>query len=53
MRLESIMSTDVQTIGLDETVDRATQIMSDKHVGSLVVLKDSQVVGILTRETWQ
>jgi CBS domain-containing protein len=40
--------TDVISIGPDATVLDAAQLMNDHHIGSLVVLVDGQVAGIVT-----
>jgi CBS domain-containing protein len=39
---------DVWTISKDATILEALKIMSDKKIGSLVVLNDEEVVGIFT-----
>ena len=38
----------VTTIGPDATVHQAARLMSDQHIGALVVVRGSQVAGIIT-----
>jgi len=48
MSLERICTKTVVTISPDATVLEAAKLMHSKHVGCLVVLKDSRPIGILT-----
>ena len=43
-----LMTTDVVTVGPDETLGEAARLMLERKVGSLPVLEDGRVVGILT-----
>jgi CBS domain-containing protein len=43
-----LMSTDVVTVGPDETLGEAARLMLERKVGSLPVLEDGRLVGILT-----
>jgi CBS domain-containing protein len=43
-----VMSTTPVTISEDATVSEAASLMRDKHVGSVVVLRDSKPTGIVT-----
>lgn len=43
-----VMSTTPVTISEDATVSEAASLMRDKHVGSLVVLRDNKPTGIVT-----
>jgi CBS domain-containing protein len=40
--------TDVVSIGPEATVLEAAQLMNERHIGSLIVLKDNKLVGIFT-----
>ncbi|MFB6092824.1 MAG: CBS domain-containing protein [Haloquadratum sp.] len=43
-----VMSSPVQTVSPDTLVEEAAQTMLDEEIGSLVVVEDGQLVGILT-----
>lgn len=43
-----LMTTDVVTVGPGETLGEAARLMLERKVGSLPVLEDGRVVGILT-----
>ena len=43
-----LMTTDVVTVGPGETLGEAARLMLERKVGSLQVLEDGRVVGILT-----
>lgn len=42
------MTSEVVTVDQDQTVQSVCRIMSDKEVGSVVILKDASPVGIVT-----
>jgi CBS domain-containing protein len=44
-----VMSKDPQTIGEDETLERAATLMHDHDVSRLPVVRDSSLVGIISR----
>lgn len=46
--VSQIMTTDVQTIGPQETLQRAAQLMDRLNVGSLPVCNGSRLLGIVT-----
>ncbi len=46
--VSQIMTTDVQTIGPQETLQRAAQLMERLNVGSLPVCSGSRLLGIVT-----
>lgn len=46
--VSKIMTTDVQTIGPEETVQRAAQLMDRLNVGSLPVCNGRRLLGIVT-----
>lgn len=48
MFVREIMSSPVETIGPEASVTEAVGLMGDKHIGSLVVVKDGQPIGIFT-----
>jgi acetoin utilization protein AcuB len=48
MTVESVMVTDVLTITPDSTVERAARILHDRKIGSLPVVEDNKLVGIIT-----
>jgi len=43
-----IMSTPVVTIGEDAGIEEAARLMAKKHIKKLVVVRDEELVGILT-----
>lgn len=48
MRLEEFMTTDVQTIGPSETVEKASQKMKHNRIRHLVVMEFGEVLGVLS-----
>ena len=48
MRINKFMTTNVETISANETTKVAARKMHDLHVGSLPVIEDGKLVGILT-----
>jgi len=48
MLLKEIMNKNVALINSDDTMKDAAKIMFHKHIGSLVVIKDDKIVGMLT-----
>jgi CBS domain-containing protein len=48
MFVKEIMSSPVETIKPEATVAEAIRLMGDKHIGSLVVVKEEQPIGIFT-----
>ncbi len=46
--IAEIMSADVITLGPDETLSRAAELMADQKLGALPVVDDGRLVGILT-----
>ncbi|MFZ8857397.1 MAG: cyclic nucleotide-binding/CBS domain-containing protein [Candidatus Caldarchaeales archaeon] len=49
MRVEEIMSSPIITIGPDEPVGRALQIMAEKNVRRLYVVEGGKVIGRITQ----
>lgn len=47
-RISHIMATKITTIGPDEPLDRAVEVMRDNKVKRLPVIKDNKLVGIIT-----
>jgi len=43
-----VMTTPVVTISEDASIEEAARIMSKKHIKKLVVVRDSELVGIIT-----
>ena len=48
MRLKDVMSTRVKTVGPRASLERARSIMTLQHIHHLVIIKGSQVVGLVT-----
>ncbi len=48
MLVEEVMNKDVKTIKPDSSVKEAAEIMSKNSIGSLVVVSDSELKGIIT-----
>ena len=49
MRVADIMQTNLETIGPDDTVADAVEILADKHISGLpVVTKRGQLIGVLS-----
>ena len=49
MRVEEIMSSPIITIGPDEPIGRALQIMAEKNVRRLYVVEGGKVIGRITQ----
>lgn len=47
VKIKEIMSKNLVVINADKTVREAVQMMADRNLGSLLVRKDGQIVGIL------
>ena len=50
IKVESVMVKDVVTIEPDTPIEQAASIMAAKRIGSLVVISDKTIVGIITGE---
>ncbi len=48
LKIEEIMTSDVITIHEDTPIEDAARIMADNKIGGLPVVRDSEVVGIIT-----
>ena len=48
MKIEDIMTRDVQTISADASAKEAARKMHDLHIGSLLVMEGDKLVGIIT-----
>jgi len=48
LTVESVMIQDVITITPDATIERAAKILHDRKIGSLPVVEDNKLVGIIT-----
>ncbi|HTH66280.1 MAG TPA: CBS domain-containing protein [Gemmatimonadales bacterium] len=49
MKVADIMQTNLETIGTDDSVEDAVEILADKHISGLpVVSKRGQLVGVLS-----
>ncbi len=48
MRVEEVMSTRIETINAEESVETAAQIMVKEHIGALIILKNEELSGIIT-----
>lgn len=48
MKVKEIMTKDVASVNPDDTVESATQLMSQYNVGSIPVCRNQQIVGIIT-----
>lgn len=48
MKVQEIMKSPVETIAPTENTKEAAHIMHDKHIGSLPVVDNGQLVGIIT-----
>jgi CBS domain-containing protein len=51
MLVREVMNKNVVTAEPDITVKEAAKMMSQFHIGSLVILKDKKIVGIITERT--
>lgn len=47
-RVREIMATPVVAIGRDDPIENAARLMTREHIGSLVVMSGSKLVGIIT-----
>lgn len=48
MLVKEVMNTDVKTISQDSSIKEAAQLMSEFSIGSLIVVENERVVGIVT-----
>jgi len=48
MKVRDIMVSDVKTIDKESTIQEAADLMSQNSIGSLIVVEDSRVIGIIT-----
>ena len=48
MHIESLMSTDVQTIESDASLQKAAQFMAQRDIGALPVMENGKIVGMVT-----
>ncbi|NOZ81558.1 MAG: CBS domain-containing protein [Candidatus Micrarchaeota archaeon] len=48
MKVKDVMKTDVKTVSPDIDIKKAAKLMSEHGIGSLVVVENERVVGILT-----
>ena len=48
MKIHEIIKTDAVTIPIDATIQKAAHLMHDLHVGSLAVIENEHLVGIIT-----
>jgi len=48
MKIQDIMNSKVVSISPDATTKEAARMMHDLHIGSLTVMEDDQLVGIIT-----
>jgi len=46
--VEEVMKKDVKTVNLEDSVEKAAEIMRDNKIGSVLVMGDKNVKGILT-----
>lgn len=49
LMVKDIMSKEALTVNVDDSIEKAARIMADKRVGGLPVLRDGEVVGIITQ----
>lgn len=47
-RLREVMKSPVVTVGIDDPIEKAAQLMTRHHIGSLVVLSGGKLAGIIT-----
>ena len=48
LKVEKVMTRDVISVGEDTPLEEAALIMADKRIGSLLILRDKKLVGIIT-----
>ena len=48
MRVSEVMSTQIETINGEETVETAAKIMVKEHIGALIILERGELEGIIT-----
>ena len=49
VNVESVMTRDVLTLGPEDSVEAAAQIMRRERIGAIPILEEGRLVGILTR----
>ncbi|MBZ9688291.1 CBS domain-containing protein [Clostridium estertheticum] len=48
MKLRDVMTKEVTSLNVDDTVEKAAQIMKEKKVGSIPVCRDGKIEGMVT-----
>ena len=48
MKLCDVMTKEVKSLNVDDTVEKAVQIMKENNVGSIPVCRDGKIAGIIT-----
>ncbi len=51
MKLGELMSTDLVTVDSEEAFDRISQMMAEKGIRRVLVMKDKKVLGVITAKT--
>lgn len=47
-RVRDVMTADVITIDASQKIDKCMQVMTDRHIRHLPVLKDGQLIGVIS-----
>lgn len=48
LTVEDVMKKNVVTVDFEESIENACKIMGEKHIGSVIVIKEGKPVGIFT-----
>jgi CBS domain-containing protein len=48
MKLCDVMTKEVTSLNVDDTVEKAAQMMKDNNIGSIPVCRDGKIAGIIT-----
>lgn len=49
VRVETVMTANVLTLGPDDTVEQAARLMRRRRIGAIPIVENGRVVGMLTR----
>jgi CBS domain-containing protein len=48
MKISDVMTKEVTSLNIDDTVEKAAQMMKEYNVGAIPVCKDGKIAGIIT-----
>lgn len=48
-KVKDLMTREIVTVNLNDSIERVAQLMVEKQIGSLLVYEDNEVIGIITK----